>query len=154
MFDPTFHEVENASNHSVFHKSVFYLKVLDFHRPTKILCQTSGRQNHWSVLVMHVNYVGTQKLVGHHSQPACEPLVYGHHLGMDAGLSALLRLVRIPSLQGEPSRLSLYQCWRSVPVWSGSGSADPYLWLLDPDKSESFSSYNLPAGTLSSVLKI
>jgi hypothetical protein len=83
---------------------------------------------------MLVNYVGTQKLVGHHSQPACEPLVYRHHLGMDAGLSALLRLVRVPSLQGEPSLLSLDQCWGirdilvrigvlgSVPLTNGSGS--------------------------------
>jgi hypothetical protein len=54
---------------------------------------------------MHINYIGTQKLVGHHSQPAYEPLVHGHHLGMDAGLSALLRLVRVPSLQGELSHL-------------------------------------------------
>jgi hypothetical protein len=76
---------------------------------------------------MHVNYVGTQKLAGHHSQPACEPLVYGHYLGMDAGLSALLRLVRVPSLQGEPSRLSLYQCWGSVTFWSGSGFLNQYL---------------------------
>ncbi len=24
------------------------------------------------------------------------------------------------------------QCWRSVTFWCGSGSADPYLWLMDP----------------------
>jgi hypothetical protein len=25
------------------------------------------------------------------------------------------------------------QCWGSVTFWCGSGSADPYLWLMDPD---------------------
>jgi hypothetical protein len=25
------------------------------------------------------------------------------------------------------------QCWGSVTFWCGSGSADPYLWLKDPD---------------------
>ncbi len=29
-------------------KTVFYEHVLEFHRPSKFLCQTSGRQNHWS----------------------------------------------------------------------------------------------------------
>ncbi len=64
------------------------------------------------------------------------------------------------------------QCWGSVTFWCGSGSADPYLWLLDPDpypypasffsdlkmqKNIFFSlffSYNWNTGTLSSVLKI
>jgi hypothetical protein len=31
---------------------VFYKQVLDFHRPSKILCQTSGCQDHWSLLGM------------------------------------------------------------------------------------------------------
>jgi hypothetical protein len=26
---------------------MFYEEVLEFHRPSKFLCQTSGRQNHW-----------------------------------------------------------------------------------------------------------
>ncbi len=26
-----------------------------------------------------------------------------------------------------------YQCWGSVTFWCGSGSPDPYLWLIDPD---------------------
>jgi hypothetical protein len=25
------------------------------------------------------------------------------------------------------------QCWGSVTFWCGSGSPDPYLWLMDPD---------------------
>ena len=29
---------------------VFYKQVLEFHGPSKFLCQTSGRQNHWSLL--------------------------------------------------------------------------------------------------------
>jgi hypothetical protein len=31
-------------------ENVFYKHVLEFHRPSKFLCQTSGRQNHWSPL--------------------------------------------------------------------------------------------------------
>jgi hypothetical protein len=65
------------------------------------------------------------------------------------------------------------QCWASVTVWCGSGSVDPYLGLMDPDPTPDptpvfsdikdaknivfiFFSHNLPvpAGTLSSVLKI
>jgi hypothetical protein len=62
------------------------------------------------------------------------------------------------------------QCWGSVTCWCGSGYADPYLWVMDPDPNPTpdptplfsdfkdakkiFFSYNLPAGTLSSVLKI
>jgi hypothetical protein len=33
-----------------FGKRFFYKQVLEFHRPSKFLCQTSGRQNHWSLL--------------------------------------------------------------------------------------------------------
>ncbi len=29
---------------------VFYKQVLEFHCPSKFLCQTSGRQNHWSLI--------------------------------------------------------------------------------------------------------
>ncbi len=29
---------------------VFYKQVLEFHCPSKFLCQTSGRQNHWSLM--------------------------------------------------------------------------------------------------------
>jgi hypothetical protein len=35
---------------------VFYKQVLEFHRPSKLLCQTSGRQNHWSPLSMRLNF--------------------------------------------------------------------------------------------------
>jgi|LakMenE18May11ns_1017448.scaffolds.fasta_scaffold5863604_1 hypothetical protein len=31
-----------ATNHSIVRKSVYYKQVLDFLRPVKILCQTSG----------------------------------------------------------------------------------------------------------------
>jgi hypothetical protein len=65
---------------------------------------------------------------------------------------------------------SFNDCWGSVTFWCGSGSADRYIWLMDPDptpdptpffndfkdaknKNSYFFSYNLPAGTLSSVLK-
>jgi hypothetical protein len=44
--------VQNGSNHSIFRKIVFYKQVLEFHRPSKFVCQTSGRQNHWSLLHM------------------------------------------------------------------------------------------------------
>ncbi len=67
-----------------------------------------------------------------------------------------------------PSFLShcLNQCWGSVTFWYGSGSADHYLWLMDlthffsdfkDAKKKYFLNiffYNLPIGTLSSVLKI
>ena len=33
---------------------VFYKQVLEFHCPSKFLWQTSGRQNHWSLLVTHL----------------------------------------------------------------------------------------------------
>ncbi len=75
-------------------------------------------------------------------------------------------------IKSSPNR-SFSQSWWSVTFWcgSGSGSADPYLWLMGPDpdptpdptpfvsdsknkKKNPFFSYNLPAGTLSSVLKI
>jgi hypothetical protein len=42
--------VQNGSNHSIFWKTVFYKQILEFHRPSKFLCQTSGRQNHLSLL--------------------------------------------------------------------------------------------------------
>jgi hypothetical protein len=31
-------------------KTVFYKQDLEFHCPSKFLCQTSGRQNHWSLV--------------------------------------------------------------------------------------------------------
>jgi hypothetical protein len=43
-------KVQNASNHSIVRKTVFHKQVLDFHRSSKIVCQTSGRQNHRSLL--------------------------------------------------------------------------------------------------------
>jgi hypothetical protein len=48
----TFYElkVQNARNHSMFCKTVFCKQVLAFHRPSKILCQTYKRQNHWSLM--------------------------------------------------------------------------------------------------------
>ena len=30
---------------------VFYKQVLEFHRPSKFFCQTSGCQNHWSLVL-------------------------------------------------------------------------------------------------------
>ncbi len=44
------YEAQNGINHSIFRKMVFYKQVLEFHCPSKFLCQTSGRQNHWSLL--------------------------------------------------------------------------------------------------------
>ncbi len=63
-------------------------------------------------------------------------------------------------------------CWGSVIFWCGSGSPDPYLWLIDPDPTPDptpffsdfkdvknlfffiFFSYNLPTCTSSSVFKL
>jgi hypothetical protein len=38
---------------------------------------------------------------------------------------------------------SFKQCWGSVTFWrgSGTGSADPYLWLMDPDLTPFFSDF-------------
>jgi hypothetical protein len=48
-------KVQIASNLSIFGKTVFFYKqVLDFHCPSKILCQTSGRQNHWSLMRTYI----------------------------------------------------------------------------------------------------
>ncbi len=35
---------------NISENSFFYKQVLDFHRPSKILCRTSGTQNHRSLL--------------------------------------------------------------------------------------------------------
>ncbi len=81
-----------------------------------------------------------------------------------------------PPLQTSPSWTPKHkifgweQCWESVKFWGGSVSMDPYLRLTDPDTDPTpffndfrdakkkilfiFFSYNLPASTLSSVLKI
>ncbi len=34
-------------------ENVFYKQVLEFNCPFKFLCQTSGRQNHWSLVHMY-----------------------------------------------------------------------------------------------------
>ncbi len=36
---------QNGRNHSIFQKTVFYKQILDFHCPSKILCQTSKLWN-------------------------------------------------------------------------------------------------------------
>ncbi len=41
---------KKAGNHSIFRKTFYYKHALDFRSPYKILCQTSERQNHWSLL--------------------------------------------------------------------------------------------------------
>ncbi len=33
------------------------------------------------------------------------------------------------------------QCWGSVTFWRGSGSPDPYLWLMDPNPTPFFSDF-------------
>ncbi len=33
-----------------FFRKQFFKQVLEFHRPSKLLCQTSGHQNHWFVM--------------------------------------------------------------------------------------------------------
>ncbi len=49
----TFYELKSPKMEAttpVFQKMVFYKQVLEFHCPSKLLCQTSGRQNRWSLL--------------------------------------------------------------------------------------------------------
>ncbi len=41
---------------------VFYKQVLEFHCPSKFLCQTSGRQNHWSLLHTLCGWDSTVKI--------------------------------------------------------------------------------------------
>jgi hypothetical protein len=36
---------------------------------------------------------------------------------------------------------TLDQCWGSLKFWCGSGSPDPYLWLMDPDPTPSFNEF-------------
>ncbi len=45
-----FYDLKSAKCKQPLNTSFFYQQILDFHRPFKILCRTSGRQNHWSLL--------------------------------------------------------------------------------------------------------
>jgi hypothetical protein len=56
----SFHRIEESMSSKKFKmqattqyllKRFFNKQVLDFHRPSKILCQTFGRQNHWFLLL-------------------------------------------------------------------------------------------------------
>jgi hypothetical protein len=46
-----------------FGKLVFYKLVLEYHRPSKFLCQTSGGQSHWS-LMSSITYIYVQNSSG------------------------------------------------------------------------------------------
>jgi hypothetical protein len=48
-----------------FEKQFFCKQVLESHRPSKLLCQTSGRQNHWSLLCTQCECGNTGGLQGH-----------------------------------------------------------------------------------------
>jgi hypothetical protein len=61
----------NSSNHSIFRKMFFYKQVSEFHCPSKILCQTSERQNHWSLLKVDLDGISVDEF----HQPAGK-----HHL--------------------------------------------------------------------------
>jgi hypothetical protein len=46
----TFCELKSPKWKQPLNISVFYKQSLEYHRPSKFLCQTSGRQNHWFLL--------------------------------------------------------------------------------------------------------
>jgi hypothetical protein len=50
-------KVQNASNRSIFRKTDFCKQVFDFHFTSKILCQRSRRQNHWSLLCIFLCFI-------------------------------------------------------------------------------------------------
>ncbi len=52
-----------------FVERFFYKQGLDYHRPSKILCQTSGRQNYWSLLRRE------GKLTAHKSTCICRTIL-------------------------------------------------------------------------------
>ncbi len=51
---------------NISEKGFFYKQVLEFHRPSKFLCQTYGLQNHWSLLynvhTVHIKYLQNSHL--------------------------------------------------------------------------------------------
>ncbi len=51
-----------------FGKWFFFKQVLEFHCPSKFLCQTSGRQNHWSLLVLITSLATVMSIM----YPLCE----------------------------------------------------------------------------------
>ncbi len=53
----TFYELKSPKNEATteyFGEKFFYKQVLDFHRSSKILCRTSGRQNNCSLPVLSI----------------------------------------------------------------------------------------------------
>ncbi len=50
----TVYELKSPKCKQYFIKLFFYKHVLDFHRPSNILCQTSGRQNHWTLAITQI----------------------------------------------------------------------------------------------------
>jgi hypothetical protein len=45
----TFYEMKSPKWKQPLNISFFYKEVLEFHRPSTFFCQTSRRQNHWSL---------------------------------------------------------------------------------------------------------
>jgi hypothetical protein len=92
---------------------------LDFHRPFKILLLTSGRQNRWSLRLKHdYRYCLRVRL-----------LLVGNCTEISA---------KIPKANISGAKLPFFFAVLSLMTFwcgsgSGSGSADPCLWLMDPD---------------------
>ncbi len=65
----------------------------------------------------------------------CECLSWGGYVGM-----GVLLPVNYVTVELVPSE---YQCCGSMTFWCGSGSADPCLWLMDPDADPSIFTIDL-----------
>jgi hypothetical protein len=53
-------------------------------------------------------------------------------LQSNSRVTVLVRVFLSPRLQ-TTEFISVVQCCGSMTFWGGSGSADPCLWLMDPD---------------------
>ena len=118
-------------------------------------CSWNFRQNenlsdHWPYLIY--NYQRVERLV----EPLPEDDSRDRSVELEHGAWGAA-LTNISSIMSSLLFISVSDPWHF--------DADPYLWLMDPDPTPFFSdfkdakknhifSYNLPAGTLSSVLKI
>jgi hypothetical protein len=58
VYKQTFLKILSGFFHSslIISETAFYKHVLEFYRPSKFLCQTSGRQYHWSLLTNYVPF--------------------------------------------------------------------------------------------------
>ncbi len=63
-------------------------------------------------------------------------LVHRHNVAAQALQSRRHRLGNLSHLRRKKIDKCQNQCWESVTFYCGSGSSDPYLWLMDPDSTQ------------------